>query len=120
MPGLREIALGTSNERSLDMMMAVLRSRGEARASAAGVAALRRVEVVFFDSPRIVVGRLGVQRCEPSSERVASFRRELQQWVSENEKAKEELESEHRAGRWRGDEGKLEVSVIVHSPRVVE
>ena len=97
-PGLREITLASSVERYLDLMMAMCRSRVGARA--AKVAALRHVEMVFFDMSH------GMDEARTSSvprDRLGSFRRELARWVSENE-----------------DEERLEASVVVDSPYFAE
>ena len=90
-PALREITLGTSEEEYLDAMLAMLRSRSGSRARAARVAALRHVEVVFFDIPsddsRNTTGRL------------SRFQRELVPWLFEsgswekNESREEKLRS---------------------------
>lgn len=103
-PQLREITLASSVEGCLDLMMEMFRSRVGAHAQAAGVAALRRAEVVFFDmshdtdADRVSVpgARLG---------RLAGFRADLARWVSENKN--DDLE---------GDEDSLEASVVVDSP----
>jgi hypothetical protein len=109
-PQLREITLASSVEGYLDLMMKMLRSRVGTRARAAGVAALRRVEVVFFDlwhdtevdRVRVPGARLG---------RVASFREDLARWVSEN---RNENEQEDKVGN------RLEASVVVDSPYLAE
>ena len=91
---LREVMLATSQEGCLDLIMAMLRSRAEK------VVALRRVEVEYFYLPH----RQGDQL-----ERVAAFRRELAQWVSE-------IEAKNGSGDWE----RLEASVVIDSPYFVE
>ena len=88
-PKLREITLATSKERHLDSMMEMLRSRGGAHARAAGVAALRRVEVVLFRKPWIQV------MCRPRGwlKKLERFRENLEQWASAVE-----IEQEGRGG----------------------
>ncbi|KAF8552630.1 hypothetical protein OG21DRAFT_1486065 [Imleria badia] len=104
-PLLREITLASSVEGYLDLMMAMFRSRVGPRARAAGVAALRRAEVIFFDMwhdrERVPEDRLG---------RVARFRGDLTQWVSEN----------GVEGKGDEDEDGVEASVEVDSPYLPE
>jgi len=110
LPQLREITLASSIEGYLNLMMAMFRSRAGARARAAGVAALRRAEVVFVDLWHDTdVDRVRAPRARLERVRVASFRADLAQWVSENgsENGKE-------------DESKLEASVVVDSPYLAE
>ena len=106
-PQLREIALGSSVKEYLDSMLAMFHSRAGTTARAAGVALLRRAEVVFFDlwHDRDAQQSLG---CVPGDrlERVATFRTQLAQWVSENGNEK---------GQESGDEDRLEGLVAVDS-----
>ena len=109
-PQLREITLASSVEGYLDLMTAMFRSRVGARPRAAGVAALRRVQVVFFDlwhdtdvdRVRIPGARLG---------RIVSFREDLARWVSENR---------NENGQEDEDWYRLEASVVVDSPYLAE
>ena len=78
LPELRELTVGTSKPAYLKTIMALLWSRGGSRAGAAGVAALRRVRVVFLDTMK--------RPADPVH--VACLRTELQEWVSEMKKEK--------------------------------
>lgn len=87
-PGLRKLTLGTERDGSLDSIMAMLHSRGDARTRAAGVAALRCVEVILFRKPRspyLLRPRFKLKKME-------RFRRKLAQWASEvDENANDEI-----------------------------
>jgi len=110
LPQLREITLASSIEGYLGLIMATFCSRAGARARAAGVAALRRAEVVFLDLWHDTdVDRVRAPGARLERGKVASFRADLAQWVSENgsENGKE-------------DENKLEASVVVDSPYLAE
>ena len=85
LPELREITVGTSKPACLDMIMAMLRSRGGSRA--AGVVALQRVRVVFLH--RVSPWLSGEERPAVPA-RVTCFQMELQEWVSEMEKEKDD------------------------------
>ncbi|KAI9464883.1 hypothetical protein HD554DRAFT_2174946 [Boletus coccyginus] len=111
LPQLREITLASSVEGYLDLMAAMFRSRAGARARAAGVAALRRAEVVFFDLWHDTdADRVRAPGARLERGRVASFQADLARWVSENR---------NESGKEDG-ESKLEASVAVDSPYLPE
>ena len=107
-PRLREVTLASSIEEYLDLMMEMFRSRVGARAHAAGVATLRRAEVVFFDmSHDTDMDRVSVP--EARLGRLASSRAErLARWVSENKNGNER------------DDDSLVASVVIDSPYLAE
>ena len=103
---LCEMTLASSVERYLDPMLRMFRSRVGPRARTAGVAALQRAEVIFFDMwhdrVRVPGDRL---------ERVARFRADLTQWASESRDGK---------GKGNEDGDGVQVSVVVDSPYLPE
>ena len=103
---LREITLASSVEGYLDLMLEMFRSRVGPRARTAGVAALQRAEVIFFDMWHNRVRVPGDQL-----ERVARFRVDLTQWGSKRR---------DRKGKENEDEDGVEVSVVVDSPYLPE
>lgn len=108
-PGLREIALASSVEGYLDLMMAMCRSRGGACARAAEVATLRRVEVVFFDMSHGTDVARGNSVPGDRLRKVTGFRQELARWASENDGNEKQCGGE-----------RVETSVVVDSLYLVE